>query len=337
MASSVGDANWVSVHVYYQGDLNRVLLTAVRPALGRLVAQELVDQWFFVRYWAGGPHLRLRALPSRASYTSSVRSELVDSLSVWLSANPSPNCLDPAQYRAFADQMAAVEDLSSAPSELRRNNTVETVVYSREEDLYGSGPALETAERHFATSTDLALDLLAKTARNQGKRMGSALSVLALTMSACQIEPAPLADWLTSTWNRWWAAGRRPPGVPSVPFEVEPEVQVVDHVRALWNWGQVAASGRGDDGTVDIWMRSLRELRASLLAERVLPVPHASSPLAPSAEPYPSRDGAVIPALLRCAHLYNNRIGIVGAAEGRLFALATRSLYRIEGSDGRTR
>ena len=61
----MADRDWISAHVFYSDGLDRLLTEAVRPLVGELIAARLVRAYFYLRYWDGGPHLRLRVLPAR--------------------------------------------------------------------------------------------------------------------------------------------------------------------------------------------------------------------------------------------------------------------------------
>lgn len=54
--------DWWAFHVFLfdpaQGEA--CLLEDIMPALRDLLAQGRVSSWFFIRYWEGGPHLRVR-------------------------------------------------------------------------------------------------------------------------------------------------------------------------------------------------------------------------------------------------------------------------------------
>ena len=51
---------WLSGHLFYAGNLNRLLIEAVKPFVERALEEGLAQQWFFIRYGMGGPHIRLR-------------------------------------------------------------------------------------------------------------------------------------------------------------------------------------------------------------------------------------------------------------------------------------
>lgn len=59
------DRQWLSVHLFFDGDIyrtaaDRVILDHVAPVAQRCFEAGWARRWFFIRYAAGGPHIRLR-------------------------------------------------------------------------------------------------------------------------------------------------------------------------------------------------------------------------------------------------------------------------------------
>lgn len=53
---------WHSVYIYYKDDPKYCLVEVIKPLIDELTEQELIQKFFFVKYWEDGPHLRLRTL-----------------------------------------------------------------------------------------------------------------------------------------------------------------------------------------------------------------------------------------------------------------------------------
>ena len=101
------DAPWLALHVFYAGDHDRLLLDAIRPALTQLRKNKLIARYFFIRYWNGGPHVRLR-VQCRESIER-VETQLRQPIEAFLrteSAGPP----DPARYEIEAARIREVEE-----------------------------------------------------------------------------------------------------------------------------------------------------------------------------------------------------------------------------------
>jgi thiopeptide-type bacteriocin biosynthesis protein len=168
------------VHVYYQGDVDALLVHALTGVTG---------PFFFIRYWEGGPHVRIRVLAADLD-------QLVTRCADYLAAHPSVDRIDPGSFAAMTAALARREGVEATASR-EPNDSVRLMPYRFEHDRYGSGPAVRVAvERHFAESSQLALALLAA-GIGADQRRAVALSAVLRTAEA--------GDW------RWWA----PPGVES--------------------------------------------------------------------------------------------------------------------------
>ena len=132
--------NWISLHLFYT-DLNPLLKDAVRPLISNLRKQCLIEQYFFIRYREGGPHIRLRLLVKICN-EEIVRQIATSFLNEYFNQNPS--------YRYKGD-------LPMYP-----NNSVQFIEYVPETERYGGKHALKIAEEHFQTSSETVLQLMEK-------------------------------------------------------------------------------------------------------------------------------------------------------------------------------
>ena len=80
--------DWVALHVFYASDANPILVEAVRPLVAELRRDELIDHWFFIKYWMEGPHLRVRFRPTRPELREEVTSRATAALEAFLVRRP---------------------------------------------------------------------------------------------------------------------------------------------------------------------------------------------------------------------------------------------------------
>jgi hypothetical protein len=187
--------SWISVHVFYDGDLDLVitdLLTTVQDRLDHVAAG---GGLFFLRHWEGGPHLRIRVLaaPDR---TDDVRRIVSGAITDFLSRLPAPSRGTQADYDLYAPSMAALEQMPSYERHRRPNNSFAFLPYRPETHKYGTGASLHAAEDHFVRCSGAVRRLLA-TEPSSNRRITAAFATLAL--------------------NRWIASrgtGRPGPGTP---------------------------------------------------------------------------------------------------------------------------
>ncbi len=148
---------WVSIHAYYHGDLDVLLREAVRPLVAEFRAAGLIDGYFFLRYWDGGPHLRVRLSTGTGR---DVEARALDHLRGYLAARPSADLPGADRYPREAARRAAAEGLTDYLRVPVPNNTARPVAYRPEHHRYGYGAALAAVERHFVESSRIALGLV---------------------------------------------------------------------------------------------------------------------------------------------------------------------------------
>ncbi len=58
------DNGWISLHIYFKGDINVFLRQILFPLAKLLKKEKILDQYFFIRYFEGGQHIRFRVSTS---------------------------------------------------------------------------------------------------------------------------------------------------------------------------------------------------------------------------------------------------------------------------------
>ncbi|MFC5826356.1 lantibiotic dehydratase C-terminal domain-containing protein [Nonomuraea insulae] len=281
---------WTSAHLFHAGDLDALIIRVVAP----LVADLTPRRFFFLRYWEGGPHLRVRLLPSSPSHARSIERELLRRGRAHLAAHASHRSLTIESYAVQAARHAHGERLDRHDTRLHPNDTVEFIPYQPEQHIFG---AMEPVERHFTDSSRLAMNLL-RSHPDHAQRAASVLAAVTMTLSACGADPDAFR-------------------LPSLPPIVR---QAYDarhddlrrQTRGLWT------DTRGRDG----WQRSIRRLRHGLGR----PPPGTRSPLGFLSHAVPAERRAAADILLRCTHLLANRLGLPQPAEVHVGLLAAHIL-----------
>jgi hypothetical protein len=180
--------SWASVHAFYHGDLDMLLLDGVRPLVAELRERALIDGFFFLRYWDGGPHLRIRL--SAPADEPEVHRLALRRLREYLHVHPSTDLPEAARYPAEAARRAAEEGLTEYLREPMPNNTVHAIAYHPETNRYGTGAALSTVERHFVESSRIAVGLI-DAGLTSDQRHTTAFSAILLTWHAERLRPPP--------------------------------------------------------------------------------------------------------------------------------------------------
>ena len=97
-------SEWISLHIFYQGNLDDVITGCVGPMVSHL--SNSISQLFFLRYWDGGPHLRLRLKPVDVAAIPELTSASILEINQFLRRTPSVSVLTFEDYLASAQGLA---------------------------------------------------------------------------------------------------------------------------------------------------------------------------------------------------------------------------------------
>ncbi|MGP4060418.1 thiopeptide-type bacteriocin biosynthesis protein [Halobacillus sp. H74] len=171
--------NWVGLHVFYH-DLSRLdhlLVRGIRPIINELKINEDIQKYFFIRYWDGGPHVRVRLLTQDNNFKR-VKAEAKKSISSYFEKNPSKVNLEPQRY---------YNDLNEQEKVLYENHTIKEFKYNPEYQRYGGEYAMRVAESFFKSSSDVSLSLIKRYTDDRNKLYSVAKDMMLLT--ACSFFP----------------------------------------------------------------------------------------------------------------------------------------------------
>ncbi|MGW9440044.1 thiopeptide-type bacteriocin biosynthesis protein [Streptomyces sp. NPDC055607] len=294
MSAPHADAVWIAVHVHRHEGLDDVLVHTVRPLVRDLRTEGDLIGWFFLRYWNGGTHLRLRLLVPAGSERR-VRAVVAERVGDRLRRVPSREALTQERYEALAREFADWERTAVLP--LVPDDSVVFAGYEPEHHRYGTGSALRAVERHFTESSVLALRVLAS-APTRGQRLSLALSAVAAARAQHPDGLAPGSDLLRPMFPRPLSAHLRADLDAEYAHRRETLVRAVQRCRT-----RAGETSEPDPSTVrEAWWRTTSQLRHVLSRPR-----DDGSEAVP-----PARIGLLLDA---CAHLFCNRLGLSAADE----------------------
>ncbi|MBZ9751416.1 thiopeptide-type bacteriocin biosynthesis protein [Deinococcus sp. HMF7604] len=193
-------AAWVSLHAHTfapVADLERALHHDLFPLLGALQTRGELAGWFFIRYWEGGPHIRMRLRDPSPQAAAQVEATLTRTFA----ALPAPATPDPeGYYAAFvppAHRMGAAEAYGWYP-----HGQVRAVPYEPETLRYGGRAGLGISEAFFETSSAFAAQILPLTP-SRASRLGLGLHLLLTTVRALDLDTPGGVSWLREFVNAW--------------------------------------------------------------------------------------------------------------------------------------
>lgn len=283
---------WVSAHAFFQDDLDLLVTQVVAPLVEELADGGMAGEYFFLRYWEGGPHLRFRVLPAAGVSRDEVQRLIGERFGQYLSQRPSPDRWSAEDYAALAPRLARQEGMRSWAPRLSPNNSVAFIAYRREHDRYGDDASIQAVERHFAESSRIALRVVALAAPAP-QRATLALACLLVAWFLGGTDRDDLTIWL----------GDRLGAAPPEPAPADELSRTVELARTAQQLAE-GNFGPRPESALACWARSMGELRTAL------------------ATAAGGSDQGVLPVLDLCAHLICNRLGVSVTTETALRKLA---------------
>ena len=217
---------WTSLHVrlsWSVEDVDAFIADVLAPELDGHRAAGRVADWFYVRYWEAGPHLRVRARDAAVDLADRLRSLVAE-----------------------ADHPVR----ASSPDWLPHGDVRETP-YVPEVERYGGPEALPVAEDVFCRSTEVAVAVL----RSAGSKFTAAVELAMATTVALKLDRVEAASWLRSLATGWRQA-REPVAPPALGSHVAARTlheARAAHLAARWD-----RLGSHATGAVSYWMDRVR-------------------------------------------------------------------------------
>ncbi|MBA2935162.1 hypothetical protein HZF05_13815 [Sphingomonas sp. CGMCC 1.13654] len=262
------ESSWLAFHVFYHGDQDVLLWRCVKPLIQELRTGGRISEYFFVRYWNGGPHVRLRV---KAELDSSATSETIRrAVKAFLADTPGGAAITAEQYERIAKRRRSaggspIEDEEVEP--LRPPDTFEERRYVYEAIRYGSWQAARVAtEHHFRFSSDLAMFILGQTLDDMDAKLTIALSLSAATARGLQSDTettvktfrkaSALLERAFPDMNSGHTDTFAARGFPN-PAELRPQVALI--VRQAYGGDASPAGGAGMERVLEAWHENLRQ------------------------------------------------------------------------------
>jgi thiopeptide-type bacteriocin biosynthesis protein len=174
---------WISAHIFYSGDHDLLLAELVAPIISHnrhLLAEP--SPYFFIRYWEGGEHTRLRLYSGSRAL---LEKELIDQAADFFKRYPAHCSEKEAQNRTVYP-----------------DNSVQFISYIPETERYGNSRSLPWAEQYFAASSTLILQWITG-GKNKSARFIRAIKLHLILIQACGFNDQQINELCTGFINDW--------------------------------------------------------------------------------------------------------------------------------------
>jgi thiopeptide-type bacteriocin biosynthesis protein len=299
---------WTSAHFFHQGDLDRLIVKLVGPVISEIERDDPTTEFFFVRYWEGGPHVRLR-LSMEPSPT--FRNLIARRAGEFFMAFPSEDRLnDPRAFVEFSTAAAQREGIAAA-SVRYPNDSLQFIGYTF--DVHRYGTIKQPVERHFWESSRLALSLL-NAGFSMDQRQAVAFTAVILSSVACGFEGPEIGRQIKSRWSAWAFGNSEASDAERLLAEAyefrrrELMALALDTLNSVYRH-----SGQSGSPVAEAWFQSISTLYDALEEG--------------------GRDRRTI--VDTCTHMLMNRLGLSPSREGYVRYLAARATGDIYDDAGR--
>jgi hypothetical protein len=293
---------WGSLHIYHHADHDALLVGCVAPLSRWFKSEGLASLVFYLRYWRGGPHVRLRFLApdpvAREAALAVAHVSVTDHLRLY----PSDRALDPKAFRAVERQFAELEGEPIEDAPLRPDNSCWIEPYEPELAKYGGVRGAAIAEVLFDASTSVALPLLEQAIVSPGKRLGHAFCMLLAGSIAFGVPIDELPAFFAS-YHRMWARYVHASAAGDWGTRLaENRDRLAEHARPL-------LEGKPSPQTsVRAWQEAMTNAGAAVRTKAILDEVRA---------PIPAEHKHLF-LLVNYLHTHNNRLGVTTAEEAYL-------------------
>ena len=318
--------SWLSVYLYYGEPLEDLLTNALMPFVADTRARGLVNQFFFIRYWERGPHIRLRLKGQTAIIERILKPQLESFFCTY--------------FREYPSKRKDVPVHTIQPSEqLLPNNSLQFLPYEPELERYGGPTGTEIAEIQFQLSSQTVLQIIGEShCWGYDRALGSALQLhlgfsFALGMSLVQARQFYSYISRNQIYPITIPARSHPnKAMPQVQIQElyeskfrDQEHRIVPYLGSLWN----AFNNKAEFEHVWLneWVSQMFEIAEQFSDARI----HGRLLLPPDfgsdfATHVPSVQRSMWPILQSLVHMTNNRLGVFNQDEGYLSYLMQRAL-----------
>lgn len=144
------NSKWLAGYIYYGEPLDKVVQKAVIPFVQEVMKNEWVENFFFIRYWERGPHIRLRFLGDSEKLETELKPFFTKYFDEFFQKHPSER-----QEPNYSEEVS--EEHKWFP-----NHSVQFIDYEPETERYGGDDCLIISEEFFQHSSETIFELMSE-------------------------------------------------------------------------------------------------------------------------------------------------------------------------------
>lgn len=185
---------WLAAYFYHTEDSwSNFLTNHVKVFVEDIQKKKWADQFFFIRYWERGPHIRLRFKGDKKTLENKLKPYLDNYFKKYFKKNPS--------------KRENPEWLKKLPKDQKwfPNNTIQYIEYEPETERYGGSKGILIAEKQFEASSKAVLSVMKESADwNYDRALGTAIQMHLGFAFALQMSVEELKHFCSLVYNGWF-------------------------------------------------------------------------------------------------------------------------------------
>lgn len=199
---------WFATYLYYAEPWDEFLVKAVKPFTDGIIISGEAEEFFFIRYWEKGPHIRLRFL---------IEEDKIQGLKEKIERHFL------AYYKEFPSPAETPSWVESLPERQRwhPNNTIQYYPYEPETERYGGPEGLKISENHFFHCSQAVLSIIEEHDDWSYERaLGAAIQLHLSFVHSMKMGLKEAADFFEHIYYSWFSRAYE-----TLPGETEEEVK----------------------------------------------------------------------------------------------------------------
>lgn len=333
MVHELNKATWLAAYLYYGEPWEVFLRQPVALFVEDMVQAGLAEQFFFIRYWEQGPHIRLRLRGNAYLLEEKVRPRLTEYFLDYFAAYPSARVEPPHMHTAPLSQPWFA------------NHSIHYTPYEPEVERYGGPTGMKIAEAQFDLSSRVSIALLRAFPQwSYEQALGSAIQLHLGFANSLGMSLHEARHFFAFVSQRWLPAIPRL-DISSEATEVQIQTQVirkafqktfiaqeaslVAYQRQLWQ--AITTAAEFEQAWFNDWLVSMQRIGQALREAQAagqLALPRWRHPVNEIVASAGSQ--ALWPIFESYVHMTNNRLGILNRDEAYLAYLLQVGLERID-------
>ncbi|MDQ1353313.1 MAG: Lant dehydr protein [Acidobacteriota bacterium] len=329
MMNNKTQKTWLAAYLYYGEPWEEFLLKVMKPFIDDVMGKALAEQFFFIRFWERGPHIRLRFEGETDILQNQVKPRLEHYFLDYFKEHPSVR--------------QEPEDMHKWPADRQwfPNDSVQYIEYDPEVERYGGPYAILIAEKQFEISSRTVLAVIEESGSwDYDRALGAAIQLhlgFAFALGMNLIEAAEFYSRIAMHWFAsalGYTAGISPEELKNrrentmkafeENFQRQKDTLVSFH-QTLWT--ALTEGMEFEQEWLNLWIQQMRTI-----AEELKDIQRQNQLVIPQwFQPEPDKKTPVDrqywwPVLESYIHMTNNRLGILNRDEAYLGYLIKESI-----------